>query len=165
MAGYATGDGGYAFGLEPDIKGPAPQPLTVMTALRLLDEVDALTPDQAAPMCRWLGENQAPDGGIQFWCDALGQLADSHPYEVESAVAFLEFHCAYDYAPEPQSHAARWFTEGEMALALDYLAATQQADGGWQISWPRWAPTTESEARPGVTIERLRVLRAWDSSI
>jgi hypothetical protein len=258
LAGYVTGDGGYAYGLEPDIKGPLPQPLTAMTALRLLDEVDALDDGRAAPVCRWLGAHVAADGGIPallpnvveyprppwivpppqptgqllstariaglllkhgitapwldgavaFCWDAMERLETSHPYEVESVVVFLdnapdrdlaakaaerlgelvrdqqlvlldpanpaqirpapgytegEFHYAYDYARSPDSLAARWFTSDEMATGLDHLAATQQEDGGWRISWRRWAPTTESEARPGVTIECLRILRDWDA--
>jgi hypothetical protein len=259
LDGYAVGDGGHAFGLEPDIRGPLPQPLAAMTALRLLDEVDALDADRAAPTCRWLGGHVTPDGGIpaildsirayprppwleppdrpaggllptariagllfkhgitppwlaaaaEFCWDAIERLETSHPYEVESAVAFLdhaadrgravkaaarlgdlvrdqrlvlldpanpegirpapgyiegEFHYAYDYAPSPDTLAARWFSADEIATGLDHLAATQQDDGGWQINWRRWAPTTEFAARPGVTVEKLRILRAWDAA-
>jgi len=258
LDGYATADGGYAFGLEPDIRGPLPQPLTVMTALMLLDEIDALDAGRAEPMCRWLGGHVTPDGGIPalldsifayprppwitpperptgellptarlvglllkhgvtapwldaaatFCWDAVESLQSSHPYEVESAVVFLdhapdrdravkaaarlgelvraqqlvlldpahpeqgrpapgyadgEFHYAYDFAPSPDSLAARWFAEEELATSLDHLAAAQQDDGGWQINYRRWAPTTESEARPGVTLEKLRILGAWDA--
>src|SRR6478735_5558945 len=35
LAAYGTTDGAYAFGLEPDIKGPEAQPLTAMTAMRI----------------------------------------------------------------------------------------------------------------------------------
>jgi hypothetical protein len=255
---YATADGGYAFGLEPDIKGPAAQPLTVMTMLRLLDEVDALGGSRVDQACAWLGRQVAADGGIPallesisayprppwiepprqpaggllstgrivgllqkhgvtapwlaaaaaFCWTAIEGLDATHPYEVESAVTFLdhapdraralaaaarlgdlvrdqglvlldpehperfqtaagyaeeEFHYAYDFAPSPDSVAADWFSEAELAASLDHLAAAQREDGGWQITWRRWAPTTESEARPGVTIEKLRILRAWDT--
>jgi hypothetical protein len=258
LDGYATTDGGYAFGLEPDIRGPLSQPLTVMTALRLLDEVDAVEAGRVESMCRWLGGHVTPDGGIpavlnsvrayprppwitpperpvggllptarivgllikhnltapwletavNFCWDALDNLKNSHPYEVDSAVVFLdhvpdrdravktaarlgelvrdqqlvllnpthpdtlrpapgyaegEFHYACDFAPSPASLAARWFTEKELAISLDYLVSSQQDDGGWQINWRRWAPTTESAARPGRTIERLQILRAWDA--
>lgn len=60
LDGYAVTDGGYAFGLEPDIRCPMPQPLAAMTALRVLDEVDALDAARAAPICRWLGQLIAP---------------------------------------------------------------------------------------------------------
>src|SRR5690242_16962519 len=35
---YHAPDGGFAFGLEPDVRGPASQPVTMATALKLLDE-------------------------------------------------------------------------------------------------------------------------------
>ncbi|NUO61215.1 MAG: hypothetical protein HOV78_31525 [Hamadaea sp.] len=249
LAGFATSDGAYAYGLEPDIKGPVPQPITAMTALRLLDEIDALDEGRAEAINRWLGRQVTGDGGIpalvpaahdyprppwieppaeplgsllptariagllfkhgvtapwlpaatEFCWAALDAMTATHPYEVHCCVVFLdhvpdrgraakaadrlgelvrdqelfqgrrvvpgyaetEFHYAYDFAPTPDSVAARWFTEAEMTSSLDKLAADQRDDGGWQISWRRWAPTTEIEARPGLTIERLRTLRAW----
>ncbi len=256
LGAYRTSDGAYAFGLEPAIKGPEAQPLTAMTAMRVLDEVGA-DPARFGAVAAWLGGFQAPDGGLPAllasigndprppwiepptdlsggllptgrvaglmhknaitapWLDAATEfcwaaidgLTATHPYEVESAVAFLdhapdrdraeaaarrlgglardqglvmlepahperyptppgyaddEFHYAYDFAPTPRSVAAQWFSADEMSVALDHLAAAQEDDGGWQISWRRWGPTTESEARPGMTIERLHTLRAWD---
>jgi hypothetical protein len=50
-----------------------------------------------------------------------------------------------------------------VTASLQHLAASQQDDGGWQINWRRWAPTSESEARPGLTIEKLQILRAWNA--
>lgn len=253
LAAYAT-DCAYAFGLEPDIKGPAPQPLTVMTALRILDEVGAPCPPRTA---EWLGSQAAPDGGIPAllpsiadyprppWIEApqapvggllptarivgllvkhgittpwlgaatefcwrqLDEMTATHPYEVHSCVVFLdnapdrdrakraaaklgglvrdqglfladpghpengrtapgyadtEFHYAYDFAQRPDSVAVKWFAEEEIEKSLDHLERSQEDDGGWQISWRRWGPTTESEARPGVTVEKLHILRAWN---
>ncbi|MFF9914577.1 hypothetical protein [Streptomyces sp. NPDC013457] len=71
-----------------------------------------------------------------------------------------EHHFPYDYARVPDSLARRWFTEEEMARSLDHLAAAQQEDGGWPVTWREWAPGTALEARPMVTIEALRTLRA-----
>ncbi|MGW2202944.1 hypothetical protein [Streptomyces sp. NPDC001774] len=71
-----------------------------------------------------------------------------------------EHHFPYDYARVPDSLARRWFTEDEMARSLDHLAAGQQEDGGWPVTWREWAPGTALEARPIVTIEALRTLRA-----
>lgn len=71
-----------------------------------------------------------------------------------------EHHFAYDYARTPGSLARRWFTDEEMDRALVHLAAGQQQDGGWPITWQAWAPGTTLESRPIVTIEALRTLRA-----
>lgn len=141
-----------------------------------------------------------------FCWQAVESLEDSHPYEVEAAVAFLdsvpdrpraeaaadrlgrlvreqrlaaldpghladepvapgyapgEHHFPHDFARSPQSLARAWFTDEEMARSLDHLAAEQQEDGGWPVRWRRWAPAPVLEARPVVTIEALRTLRAY----
>jgi hypothetical protein len=58
-----------------------------------------------------------------------------------------------------------WFTDDEMERSLDFLADDQQEDGGWPIRWRGWAPGTALEARPTVTIEALRTLRAYGRAI
>lgn len=137
--------------------------------------------------------------------DAIAASQQSHPYEIEAAVAFLdgvpdraraeaaadrlgrlvreqrlavlepekaadypvapgyapgEHHFPHDYARVPDSLARRWFTDEEMDRSLDHLAAEQRQDGGWPINWRQWAPGVALEARPMVTIEALRTLRA-----
>lgn len=258
LGAHATGDGGYAYGLEPDIKGPEPQPLTAMTALQILDEVDALA-HTAAPVVDWIADHAAPDGGapallpsiadyprppwieapqsivsgllptarivglllkhglehpwlpeaIDYCWNSIDALEATHPYEVHCVNVFLdhapdrdraaaaslrvgqmvrdqglvlldpehpqgarpapgyaegEFHYAHQFASRPDSLATAWFTDEELRLSLDVLADSQLADGGWQINWRRWAPTTESDARPGVTLDAMHTLRAWDSA-
>lgn len=76
-----------------------------------------------------------------------------------------ERHFPYDYARTPQSLARRWFTDEEMARSLEHLASEQREDGGWPVNWRQWAPGTALEARPIVTIEALRTLRAHGRAI
>lgn len=61
---HRTGDGGFAFALEADVKGPDPQPLAAMTALEILDEIGALDQDAGAGICDWLARHTAADGGV-----------------------------------------------------------------------------------------------------
>ncbi|MEU9558501.1 hypothetical protein [Streptomyces fumanus] len=67
----------------------------------------------------------------------------------------------HDYAPFPGSLARAWFTDQEMARSLDFLAAEQREDGGWPARRPEWTPAAVLEARPRVTLDALRVLRAY----
>jgi hypothetical protein len=258
---YRAADGGYAFGVEPDVRGPAAQPVSLPAVLRILDQLGALDQRSAAPVCDWLAEVAAPDGGVpavlptlrpyprppwlpvsdapagdllatgpivgllrkhavehpwlepaERFCRAavdglLDASAATHPYQAEAALAFLEHvpdqeygarqaarlgglvreqrlvlldpghpeqarlapgyapgehHLAYDYAPTPDSPASAWFSAEEWGRALDHLAAEQQPDGGWPITWAQWAPTTAVESRPGVTLTALLTLRAWE---
>lgn len=254
---YRSKDGGYAFGLEPDTRGPAAQPISVPSALRVLEETGSLHGARAVRICDWLAKNTAADGGVPAvlpslrayprppWLPisdepagdllATGQIAgpllragvehhwletaagfcrgatehlqQTHPYEARAAVAFLdgapdrswagrqarrlgelvrdqrivlldpdhpeqarlspgyaegEYHLPHDFAPRPGSLARTWFTGAEMDRSLRHLAGSQQADGGWPISWAQWSPTSEVEARPGMTIAALLTLRAYD---
>jgi hypothetical protein len=253
---YRSQDGGYAFGLEPDVRGPAGQPISVPSALRVVEETGSLHGALALRICDWLAKNTAADGGVPAVLPSLrayprppwlpisdepagdllttGQIAgpllragvehpwletatgfcrhvieyleQTHPYEAEAAVAFLdgmpdrawagrhakrlgelvrdqrivlldpdhpeqaclapgyapgEYHLPHDFARRPGSLAHTWFTEAEMDRSLRHLADSQQEDGGWPISWARWSPTSELEARPGVTLAALLTLRAY----
>ncbi|WP_037682273.1 hypothetical protein [Streptomyces griseus] len=145
-----------------------------------------------------------------FCWERVESLKQSHPYEIEAAVAFLdsapdrsraeaaadrlgrlvrehrlaaldpddldaypvapgyapgEHHFPHDYARRPRSLARAWFTDDEITRSLDFLASEQQEDGGWPIRWRQWAPGTALEARPMVTIEALRTLRAYGRAI
>ncbi|WP_318214699.1 hypothetical protein [Streptomyces sp. SCL15-6] len=83
---------------------------------------------------------------------------DSYP--VSPGYAPGEHHFPHDYARNPHSLARAWFTDDEMARSLDFLAAEQGADGGWPVRWRHWAPAPALEARPRVTLDALRTLRA-----
>lgn len=93
----------------------------------------------------------------------LAVLDPEHPgeYPVAPGYAPGEHHFPHDFARTPRSLARPWFTDDEMARSLDFLAAAQQEDGGWPVRWRKWAPGTALEARPMVTIDALRTLRAY----
>ncbi len=82
-------------------------------------------------------------------------------YPVAPGYAPGEQHFPYDYARAPESLALRWFTDAEMDRALDHLAAGQETDGGWPVTWRQWAPGTALEGRPLVTLRALQTLRAY----
>jgi hypothetical protein len=66
-----------------------------------------------------------------------------------------------DYAPTPQSWCRRLFSDEVIAEHLAALAARQQPDGGWPITWPAVSPACEMEGRGLVTLNALRTLRAY----
>ncbi|WP_328906206.1 hypothetical protein OG230_26440 [Streptomyces sp. NBC_00234] len=145
-----------------------------------------------------------------FCWAAVDALEQSHPYEIQAAVAFLddvpdraraeaaadrlgrlvrdqrlavldperreeypvapgyapgEHHFPYDFARTPGSLARGWFTDEELDRSLDHLAAGQQEDGGWPLTWRQWAPGTALEGRPLVTLRALQTLRAYGRSL
>ena len=63
-----------------------------------------------------------------------------------------------DWAPEPDSFFRPVFNDETIALHLKVLAARQQPDGGWPISWQALGPGPELEWRGWMTI---RLFTSW----
>lgn len=66
-----------------------------------------------------------------------------------------------DWAPSPGSWCRHLFSDSVIDAHLDALAGRQQPDGGWTISWPPLSPLVELEWRGFVTVDALKVLRAY----
>jgi hypothetical protein len=66
-----------------------------------------------------------------------------------------------EFAPTPQSLAARWLARAVFDQHLDAWVRAQAADGGWDVPWLIWTPVTQHEWRGVQTLERLKTLRAW----
>lgn len=66
-----------------------------------------------------------------------------------------------DWAPTPDSYAAKVISEREFQEHLDHLIREQQEDGGWPINWEAPSPAAEQEWRGWMTVQRLKTLRAF----
>ena len=66
-----------------------------------------------------------------------------------------------DWAPRADSWARRLFPDDLLAGHLKALAARQQADGGWPISWDPISEGVRIEWRGWVTIQALRTLQSY----
>jgi hypothetical protein len=66
-----------------------------------------------------------------------------------------------DWASTPASICRQFFSDQIIDANLDSLAAAQQADGGWSITWPPISPACELEWRGFVTVNALKTLRAY----
>ncbi len=65
------------------------------------------------------------------------------------------------FAPIPESFCRPWFDDGVIERHLDHLAADQQSDGGWPISWDPPGPAAVLEWRGIQTLKALRTLKAY----
>jgi hypothetical protein len=66
---YRNGDGGYGWGIEPDLRSPESQPTGAMHAFEVLTEVAAVTSvatPRAVELCDWLDQHTLGDGGLPF---------------------------------------------------------------------------------------------------
>lgn len=63
---YRNPDGGYGWGLEPDLRSTESQPVAAMHAFEVLAEVGPAASDRAAALCDWLLTVTLDDGGLPF---------------------------------------------------------------------------------------------------
>jgi hypothetical protein len=61
---YRNADGGYGWGLEPDLRSAESQPTAAMHAFEVLAEVAPMTTPRAVELCDWLQEHTLADGGL-----------------------------------------------------------------------------------------------------
>ncbi|MFG2321971.1 hypothetical protein [Streptomyces sp. NPDC048568] len=134
-----------------------PHPYEVEAAVTFLDTVPDRPRSEAA--AGRLGRLVRDQRLAVLDPDDLG----AHP--VSPGRAPREHHFPHDYARHPHSLARAWFTDAEMTRSLDFLAAEQEDDGGWPLRRPRRAPAPALEARPAVTLEALRTLRAYGRAL
>jgi hypothetical protein len=66
LDGYANADGGFGWGLEPDLRGSESQPAGAMHALEALGEAAAVDSPRVPPLLGWLQRRTLPDGGLPF---------------------------------------------------------------------------------------------------
>ena len=66
LDGYRNPDGGYGWGLEPDLRSPESQPAAAMHALEVLAQAAPATTSRAVELCNWLDATSLGDGGLPF---------------------------------------------------------------------------------------------------
>lgn len=64
--GYRNPDGGYGWGLEPDLRSATSQPGGALHALEAFADVLPVTTPRAREVCDWLAAVSLPDGGLPF---------------------------------------------------------------------------------------------------
>ena len=64
--GHRNADGGYGWGLEPDLRSGTSQPGGALHALEAFADLAPVTTPRAAQVCDWLASVTLPDGGLSF---------------------------------------------------------------------------------------------------
>lgn len=63
---YRNADGGYGWGLEPDLRAVESQPAGALHAFEVFEEVGEIASERALELCDWLHSVMLPDGGLAF---------------------------------------------------------------------------------------------------
>jgi hypothetical protein len=64
--GYRNPDGGYGWGLEPDLRSRTSQPGGALHAFEVFADLAPLVSARAEELCDWLAGATLPDGGLPF---------------------------------------------------------------------------------------------------
>ncbi|HKS48026.1 MAG TPA: hypothetical protein VJT49_23520 [Amycolatopsis sp.] len=66
LDGYRNPDGGYGWGLEPDLRSPESQTGPALHAFEVFADIAPATSPRAVELCDWLASVTLPDGGLPF---------------------------------------------------------------------------------------------------
>src|SRR5918998_2522417 len=66
LEAYRNPDGGYGWGLEPDLRAPESQPGGALHAFEAIADAAPATTPRSAELCDWLESVTRPDGGLPF---------------------------------------------------------------------------------------------------
>jgi hypothetical protein len=83
LSAFRNPDGGYGWGLEPDLRSTSSQPGPALHAFEVFEDILPATSPAAIDLCDWLGSMTLPDGGVPFALP-INDGAGSAPFWVEA---------------------------------------------------------------------------------
>lgn len=138
---YRNTDGGYGWGLEPDLRSSESQPGAALHAFEVFEEIAPSTAAQATALCDWLESVSLPDGGLPFVLP-LGTPAGSAPWwqAADSSASSLQITAAVVAAAQrvaahdPDVAAHPWL-ERATRFCLSAIEAIDQAPHAYVLAF------------------------------
>ena len=174
--GYRNPDGGYGWGLEPDLRSGTSQPGGALHALEAFADLAPATTSRAAQVCDWLASVTLPDGGLPFAlpvpdpaaCAPFWAQADpaTSSLQITAVVAATAYRVA---AVDPAVAGHPWLARAtayclaaidaldadvhamELAFAVQFLDAAGRASEEARALLDRLAPLIPADGRLHVT--------------
>jgi hypothetical protein len=138
---YSNPDGGYGWGLEPDLRCAESQPGAALHALEAWADVGSPASPRAERLCDWLASKTLPDGGLPFalpigdptGCSPWWVAADAttSSLQITSAVA-ANAHRVGTYNPVVAGHP--WLREATR-FCLEAIAELRAAPSAYVLSF------------------------------
>jgi hypothetical protein len=132
LDGYGNPDGGYGWGLEPDLRSPESQPGAAHHAFEVFEEIAPATAPHAAALCDWLESVTLADGGLPMALP-LGMAAGSAPWwrgadpsESSLQITALAAGAAHRVAAHDPAVAAHPWLERATRHCLDAIEAIEE---------------------------------------
>jgi hypothetical protein len=151
---YRNPDGGYGWGLEPDLRSPESQPASALHAFEVFAEAVPATTPRAAQLCEWLASISRPDGGLPFALP-LGDPAGTAPWwaQADPTTSSLQITAAVaGNAHRVARHDATVANHPWLAAATEYclaaIRAVEAAPPAYELSFALQFLDAVSDTRP-----------------
>ena len=163
LDGYRNPDGGYGWGLEPDLRSPESQPGAAHHAFEVFEEIAPATAPQAAALCDWLESVTLTDGGLPMALP-LGMAAGSAPWwqgadpsESSLQITALAAGAAHRVAAHDAAVAAHPWLERATRHCLDAIEAIEERPFAYVLAFAVGLLDAIHESHPetAALLERL----------
>lgn len=138
---YRNPDGGYGWGLEPDLRSPESQPGAALHAFEVLAEIAPATSPRAVELCDWLASVTCDDGGLPFALP-LGLPAATAPWwaGADPSVSSLQITsvsaaAAHRVAAHDPAVAAHPWLRRATAYCLEAIGALREPPGAYVLAF------------------------------
>src|SRR5690606_4877628 len=138
---YRNPDGGYGWGLEPDLRSPESQPGAALHAFEVMAEIAPATTPRAAALCAWLESVTCDDGGLPFALP-LGLPAATAPWWAggDPSVSSLQVPsvsaaAAHRVAAHDPAVAAHPWLRRATAYCLEAIGALREPPGAYVLAF------------------------------
>lgn len=160
--GYRNTDGGYGWGLEPDLRSGTSQPGGALHALEAFADLAPATTPRAAQVCDWLASVALPDGGLPFAlpvpdpaaCAPFWAQADpaSSSLQITGVVAAT----AYRVAAVDQAVAGHPWLARATAYCLGAIGALDDSVHAMELAFA--VQFLDAAGRAGAAVDEARAL-------
>jgi hypothetical protein len=132
LEAHRNPDGGYGWGLEPDLRSTSSQPGPALHAFEVFEDVAPATSPRAIELCDWLGAHALRDGGVPFGlplADAAGCApfwARADPTVSSLQITAIVAAVAHGVAAHDPAVAAHAWLERATRFCLEAAAAIDE---------------------------------------
>jgi hypothetical protein len=164
--GYRNPDGGYGWGLEPDLRSRSSQPGGALHAFEAFADAAPATTSRAVELCEWLAAVTLPDGGLPFAlpvpdpaaCAPFWASADSSrsSLQITAIVATAAYRVA---GVDPQVGAHPWLARAT-EFCLTALGAMQSPPHAMELAFAVQWLDAAAASTPRAT-DLLDRIAAW----
>jgi hypothetical protein len=141
LSTYRNADGGYGWGLEPDLRSTTSQPGPALHAFEVFEDILPATSGMAVELCDWLASVRLRDGGIPFALpldDATGTApfwAEADPTTSSLQITAIVAVGAQRVAAQDPAVASHPWLAGATEFCLEAIDALEEAPFALQLAF------------------------------